>query len=162
MPAGCFPDDAQRFTPLCALYPPPDLPGHSCLSHLLPALLHTATHCLAGCSQHTGCSALTAGEWALRGRCCWLLGTGLQQPPHSRALPCRRHNNEKTFLIWINEEDHTRVISMEKGGNMKRVFERFCRGLKEVRNLSATLPALRMGAVQDLCPSQPQGWAASH
>lgn len=44
-----------------------------------------------------------------------------------------RHNNEKTFLIWINEEDHTRVISMEKGGNMKRVFERFCRGLKEVR-----------------------------
>lgn len=45
----------------------------------------------------------------------------------------RRHNNEKTFLIWVNEEDHTRVISMEKGGNMKRVFERFCRGLKEVR-----------------------------
>ncbi|KFR00982.1 hypothetical protein N306_12645, partial [Opisthocomus hoazin] len=41
------------------------------------------------------------------------------------------HNNEKTFLIWINEEDHTRIISMEKGGNMKRVFERFCRGLKE-------------------------------
>lgn len=34
--------------------------------------------------------------------------------------------------MWINEEDHTRVISMEKGGNMKRVFERFCRGLKEV------------------------------
>ncbi|PWA26643.1 hypothetical protein CCH79_00001243 [Gambusia affinis] len=32
-----------------------------------------------------------------------------------------RHNNEKTFLIWVNEEDHTRVISMEKGGNMKRV-----------------------------------------
>nr|BAG57995.1 unnamed protein product [Homo sapiens] len=43
------------------------------------------------------------------------------------------HNNEKSFLIWVNEEDHTRVISMEKGGNMKRVFERFCRGLKEVR-----------------------------
>lgn len=43
-----------------------------------------------------------------------------------------RHNNDKTFLVWINEEDHTRVISMEKGGNMKRVFERFCRGLKEV------------------------------
>nr|BAG57409.1 unnamed protein product [Homo sapiens] len=42
------------------------------------------------------------------------------------------HNNEKSFLIWVNEEDHTRVISMEKGGNMKRVFERFCRGLKEV------------------------------
>ncbi|ELK11484.1 Ras-specific guanine nucleotide-releasing factor 2 [Pteropus alecto] len=45
------------------------------------------------------------------------------------------HNYDKTFLIWINEEDHTRVISMEKGGNMKRVFERFCRGLKEVERL---------------------------
>ncbi|XP_006005418.1 creatine kinase S-type, mitochondrial [Latimeria chalumnae] len=45
------------------------------------------------------------------------------------------HNYDKTFLIWVNEEDHTRVISMEKGGNMKRVFERFCRGLKEVEKL---------------------------
>uniref|UniRef100_A0A674MH23 Creatine kinase U-type, mitochondrial n=1 Tax=Takifugu rubripes TaxID=31033 RepID=A0A674MH23_TAKRU len=45
------------------------------------------------------------------------------------------HNNEKNFLVWINEEDHTRVISMEKGGNMKRVFDRFCRGLKEVERL---------------------------
>ncbi|XP_025126789.2 creatine kinase U-type, mitochondrial isoform X2 [Bubalus bubalis] len=45
------------------------------------------------------------------------------------------HNNEKSFLIWVNEEDHTRVISMEKGGNMKKVFERFCRGLKEVERL---------------------------
>uniref|UniRef100_A0A669E3R0 Creatine kinase S-type, mitochondrial n=1 Tax=Oreochromis niloticus TaxID=8128 RepID=A0A669E3R0_ORENI len=45
------------------------------------------------------------------------------------------HNNDKTFLIWVNEEDHTRVISMEKGGNMKRVFERFCNGLKQVEHL---------------------------
>ncbi|XP_068594524.1 creatine kinase U-type, mitochondrial-like [Brachionichthys hirsutus] len=45
------------------------------------------------------------------------------------------HNNEKNFLIWINEEDHTRIISMEKGGNMKRVFERFCRGLNQVEHL---------------------------
>lgn len=50
----------------------------------------------------------------------------------AKHCPVPRHNNEKTFLIWINEEDHTRIISMEKGGNMKRVFERFCRGLKEV------------------------------
>lgn len=42
------------------------------------------------------------------------------------------HNNEKSFLIWVKEEDHTRVLSMEKGGNMKRGFQGFCRGLKEV------------------------------
>ena len=32
----------------------------------------------------------------------------------------------------MNEEDHTRVISMEQGGNMKAVFTRFCKGLNDV------------------------------
>lgn len=45
-----------------------------------------------------------------------------------------RHNNDKTFLIWLNEEDHCRVISMQKDGNLKSVFERFGRGLTEVSN----------------------------
>lgn len=34
--------------------------------------------------------------------------------------------------MWVNEEDHLRVISMEKGGNMKEVFRRFCVGLQKV------------------------------
>ena len=38
----------------------------------------------------------------------------------------------KDFLVWVNEEDHMRIISMEKGGNMKAVFERFCDGLQKV------------------------------
>lgn len=42
------------------------------------------------------------------------------------------HNKNKNFLIWINEEDHTRLISMQKGGNMRAVFERFCNGINEV------------------------------
>jgi creatine kinase len=41
------------------------------------------------------------------------------------------HNEAKNFLVWINEEDHLRVISMEKGGNIKKVFTRFCDGLKK-------------------------------
>lgn len=44
------------------------------------------------------------------------------------------HNEKKNFLVWLNEEDHTRVISMQKGGNMKEVFDRFCTGLKEVES----------------------------
>lgn len=43
-----------------------------------------------------------------------------------------RHNDKKNFLVWINEEDHLRVISMELGGNMKAVFDRWCFGLGEV------------------------------
>lgn len=38
-------------------------------------------------------------------------------------------NDKKNFLLWINEEDHLRVISMEKGGDMGAVFKRFCEGL---------------------------------
>ncbi|PIK60684.1 creatine kinase, mitochondrial [Apostichopus japonicus] len=45
------------------------------------------------------------------------------------------HNDAKNFLVWVNEEDHTRLISMEKGGNMKAVFDRFCQGLNEVESL---------------------------
>ena len=42
------------------------------------------------------------------------------------------HNDRKNFLVWINEEDHTRVISMQKGGDMYDVFRRFCQGLSKV------------------------------
>ncbi len=45
------------------------------------------------------------------------------------------HNEAKNFLVWVNEEDHARVISMEKGGNMKAVFKRFCDGLNKVEAL---------------------------
>ena len=43
-----------------------------------------------------------------------------------------RVNKDKNFLVWINEEDHMRVIAMEKGGNLKGTFERFCHGLQSV------------------------------
>ena len=29
------------------------------------------------------------------------------------------HNKEKTFLTWVNEEDQLRIISMQKGGDVK-------------------------------------------
>merc|ERR1711981_860211 len=31
----------------------------------------------------------------------------------------------KTALVWVNEEDHLRIISMEKGYNIRAVFDRF-------------------------------------
>lgn len=34
------------------------------------------------------------------------------------------HNNEKTFLVWVNEEDELRIISMQQGGDIKEVFTR--------------------------------------
>jgi len=45
------------------------------------------------------------------------------------------HNKEKTFLIWINEEDQCRVIAMQHGGDLKATFARFSRGLQEIAGL---------------------------
>ena len=43
------------------------------------------------------------------------------------------HNAAKTFLLWVNEEDQTRIISMEKGGDVKGVFARLARGIAAVQ-----------------------------
>jgi creatine kinase len=42
------------------------------------------------------------------------------------------HNNDKTFLVWVNEEDHMRCISMQNGGNVKEVFARWARAINSV------------------------------
>merc|ERR1712126_591838 len=44
------------------------------------------------------------------------------------------HNEAKTFLVWVNEEDQLRIISMQKGGDVKGVFERLARGIKAVQD----------------------------
>ncbi|XP_074927556.1 creatine kinase M-type [Chelonoidis abingdonii] len=43
-----------------------------------------------------------------------LLASGMARDwPDARGI---WHNDNKSFLVWVNEEDHLRVISMEKGG----------------------------------------------
>jgi len=39
------------------------------------------------------------------------------------------HNDEKTFLVWVNEEDQLRIISMQQGGDIKAVFERLVKAI---------------------------------
>ena len=34
------------------------------------------------------------------------------------------HNDAKTFLVWVNEEDQLRIISMQAGSNIGEVFKR--------------------------------------
>lgn len=44
----------------------------------------------------------------------------------SRFWPSGRgiyHNENKTFLVWCNEEDHLRLISMQQGGNLGEVIK---------------------------------------
>merc|ERR1712058_130189 len=42
------------------------------------------------------------------------------------------HNKDKTFLTWVNEEDQLGIISMQKGGDVRGVFDRLARGIKAV------------------------------
>jgi len=44
------------------------------------------------------------------------------------------HNDEKTFLVWVNEEDQMRIISMQPGGDAKQVFERLSRAIAAVED----------------------------
>lgn len=51
--------------------------------------------------------------------------------PHARGI---YHNDAKTALVWVNEEDHLRIISMEKGNNIRAVFDRFAALVKAVED----------------------------
>jgi len=42
------------------------------------------------------------------------------------------HNVEKTFLVWVNEEDQLRIISMQQGGDIKEVFSRLTKAISKI------------------------------
>jgi creatine kinase/arginine kinase len=44
------------------------------------------------------------------------------------------HNREKTFLVWVNEEDQLRIISMQMGGDIKEVFTRLVNAIKSIES----------------------------
>eukprot|EP01048_Picozoa_sp_COSAG05_P007095 COSAG05_NODE_489_length_9314_cov_115.648655_6_plen_559_part_01 len=43
------------------------------------------------------------------------------------------HNKAKTFVNWLNEGDHLRIISMEQGGDVLGVFTRLADGAKMIK-----------------------------
>jgi len=49
--------------------------------------------------------------------------------PHGRGI---YHNDAKNALVWVNEEDHLRIMSMQKGKDIRAVFDRFAKIVKAV------------------------------
>jgi len=47
-------------------------------------------------------------------------------------------NKDKTLVVWVNEEDHSRIVSMQQGKqgtggcDMYAVFERFCKAINAI------------------------------
>jgi len=59
----------------------------------------------------------------------------LQSANACRYWPSGRgiyHNDAKTFLVWCNEEDHLRIISMQMGGNLGEVFRRLTNAVNDI------------------------------
>merc|ERR1712054_285531 len=65
---------------------------------------------------------LIADHFLFKGGDKYLESAGLEREwPDNRGI---FHNDAKTFLVWVNEEDQLRIISMQKGSDILAVFQR--------------------------------------
>lgn len=46
------------------------------------------------------------------------------------------HNDAKTFLVWVNEEDQLRIISMQQGADIGEVFGRLSRAAAHIETVA--------------------------
>lgn len=69
-------------------------------------------------------------------------------------------SESEEFLVWLNEGDHMRIISMEKGGDVKSVFSRLALAiqviedeLKKEKNMNDVFMADGIVGMVTCCPS---------
>ena len=61
-------------------------------------------------------------------------------------------SQDKKFRVWINEEDHLRIISMDDHGDMGETFNRLCQGLDLMEARLSFARDLKLGYLA-ACPS---------
>jgi len=61
------------------------------------------------------------------------------------------HNDAQNFFVWVNEEDQMRIISMEKGDNVKSIFTRFS-------NATAAIEGVLKGEGKEFMRNDHLGW----
>jgi len=60
-----------------------------------------------------------------------LLSSGMGRHwPDARGI---YHNNDKNLFVWLNEEDHMRIVSMQKGDDVREIVARFIRACDAVQ-----------------------------
>ncbi|CAL1538367.1 unnamed protein product [Lymnaea stagnalis] len=62
-------------------------------------------------------------------------------------------NDNKTFLVWVNEEDHLRFISMQKGGNLQEVYTRLVKAIKALEGSGLSFAKREGLGYLTFCPS---------
>merc|ERR1719430_1927907 len=62
------------------------------------------------------------------------------------------HNEKKNFLVWVNEEDHLRIISMQMGGDLGEVYRRWVSAVNSIEKLVKFSHHDRLGFLT-FCPT---------
>ncbi len=62
------------------------------------------------------------------------------------------HNSAKSFLVWINEEDQLRIISMQEGGDIKEVFSRLVKAIQKIEESISFSYSEHLGYITS-CPT---------
>jgi creatine kinase/arginine kinase len=62
------------------------------------------------------------------------------------------HNNEKTFLVWVNEEDQLRIISMQQGADIGAVFTRLSKACSHIETVAKFSHDEHLGYITS-CPT---------
>jgi len=62
------------------------------------------------------------------------------------------HNDAKTFLVWVNEEDQLRIISMQEGADIHEVFDRLSRAVGIIEGVAKFAHNNHLGFITS-CPT---------
>lgn len=73
----------------------------------------------------------------------------------NRDWPLNRgifHNTNKTFLVWVNEEDQLRIISMQQGADLGEVFTRLSKACAHIEKVAEFSHDEHLGYITS-CPT---------
>jgi arginine kinase len=95
-------------------------------------------------------NSLIADHFLFKGGDKYLQSAGLEREwPEARGI---FHNDSKTFLVWVNEEDQLRIISMQAGSDIKQVFQRLADGANKIEEKAKFANDAHFGYVST-CPT---------
>jgi len=93
---------------------------------------------------------MTADHFLFKGGDKYLESCGLEREwPEGRGI---FHNEAKTFLVWVNEEDQLRIISMQNGSNIRQVFERLSKAAAKIETVAKFANDDHLGYISN-CPT---------
>ncbi len=93
---------------------------------------------------------LISDHFLFKGGDKYLQSCGLEREwPEARGI---FHNDNKTFLVWVNEEDQLRIIAMQPGSNISQVFKRLSIAAAKIEKIAKFAHDDHLGYITS-CPT---------